>query len=357
MKYFKIAIILLFSLGILFLGFTGIRKQRLEQELRNKTDITSANGIQSLEEWEINGDKQWISIRGQDKKNPIILMVHGGPGSADLSMARYNDLITEKYFVVVRWDQRNAGKSFHFFNSSGDLQPETFVSDIHDLTQQLKKRFNRTKIYIAGHSWGSIISALAASRYPEDYIAYIGIGQFVNGKENETVSYRFTLDEAIKDQNEVAIKELKEVGEPPYSGLQELGKVREWLGYYGGAMFHGEHKKDTFQYLGDLMVSSPEYSLLDNIRFFAGIATSLIHVWPHVDKVDLPSQAKEFRIPVYFLIGRFDYNTPWELSEKYFKVLTTPKKKYIWFENSAHAPNYEEPEIFGNTLKMIRDEN
>lgn len=355
-KALKLIFLTLLVFVILYLGFTKYQKSKLEKELKLKTDIASSTGIQSLEEWDINGNRQWVFIRGQDKNNPIILMVHGGPGSADITTARFNDSVVEKHFVVMRWDQRNAGKSYSFFSSAGDLKPETYISDIHEIVRQIKTKFNRKKIYIAGHSWGSIISAMSVARNPEDYYAYIGIGQFVNAKENELYSYRFTLQEAIKDRNEKAIRELTEIGEPPYDGLQELGKQREWLGYYGGALFYGEHRKDMYQYLGKMMLSAPEYSLMDNLRYFAGVATSLLKVWPHVESVDLPSQANEFKVPVFFLTGRHDYNTPWELSLKYFKNLKAPKKQYVWFEKSAHAPNYEEPEKFGDVLKKIRDE-
>ncbi len=356
MKFLKIFILSLITLILAVFCYLVIDKSNQEADLKSRTDITTAKGIQLLEEWDINGNKQWVSIRGQDRENPIILMVHGGPGSADMTMARFNDIVTEKNFVVVRWDQRNAGKSFSFFKSSGDLSPKTFVSDIHEITKHLKNKFSREKVYIAGHSWGSIISAMAVHEKPENYFAYIGIGQFVNGKENEIYSYRFTLKEAMKDNNDSAIKELKEIGEPPYNGLQDLGKEREWLSYYGGALFHGEKRKETYQILGNMMFASPEYSLLDNLRFFAGIATSLFKIWPYVEGVDLPTQANSFQVPVYFLTGRFDYNTPWELSEKYFNLLKAPKKKFIWFEKSAHAPNYEEPETFGNVLNKIKDE-
>jgi pimeloyl-ACP methyl ester carboxylesterase len=356
MKIFKGIILILIAILSVYFCYIVFDKSKQEAELKSTTDIISDTGIQSLEEWDINGNKQWVSIRGQNRENPIILMVHGGPGSADMTMGRFKDFISEKYFVVVRWDQRNAGKSFSFLTSSGDLSPKTFIADVHAITNQLKTKLNREKIYIAGHSWGSIISAMAVYEKPEDYYAYIGIGQFVNGKQNEIYSYRYALREAVKDKNEIAIKELTEIGEPPYNGLQELGKEREWLSYYGGALFHGEQRKNTYQILGKMMIASPEYSLLDNLRFFAGVATSLFKVWPYVDAVDLTTQASSFKVPVYFLIGRFDYNTPWELSEQYFRTLKAPTKKYIWFKKSAHAPNYEEPENFGNALKMIKDE-
>ncbi|MCE9499095.1 MAG: alpha/beta hydrolase, partial [Leptospira sp.] len=252
-KVVMILFIAMTGFSLLYLGIMKYEKINLENELKAKTDITSQDGIQSIEKWMINGNGQWVSIRGQNKNNPIILMVHGGPGSADMSMARHIDLTTEKYFVVIRWDQRNAGKSFSFLGGAGELVPETYLADLHLLVQEIKKKFSRNKIYIAGHSWGSIISAISASRNPEDYYAYIGIGQFVHGLENEKYSYRFTLQEAEKDKNEKAIRELKEIGEPPFEGLRKLGVERDWLGYYGGAMFHGEHRKDAYDHMGKMM--------------------------------------------------------------------------------------------------------
>lgn len=352
-KYLVIAVL---ALATAYLGFMIYEKSGLEKELRSRTDIKTSDGIQSLEKWTINGNEQWVSIRGQNKNNPIILMVHGGPGSADISLARHVDSTTEKYFVVIRWDQRNAGKSYTFLSSTGDLKLETYLADLHSLVQETKKKFGRKKIFLAGHSWGSILSAITASRNPDDFYAYIGIGQFVHARENEEYSYKFTLGEAEKDGNQKAIRELKEIGKPPFDGLRKLGVEREWLGYYGGALFHGEHRKDTYDYIGKMMLSSPEYSLVDILRFFAGVGTSLYKVWPQVDKVDLYTQVKEIKIPVYILSGRFDYNTPWEVAQKYFHVLKAPKKKFIWFEKSAHAPNFEEPETFGNALKTIRDD-
>ncbi len=356
MKILKNIFLILIASSLVFIGFLVIAKSIQESDLKSRTDITSSKGIQMLEEWDINGDKQWVSIRGQDRDNPIILMVHGGPGSADMTMARFKDFITEKHFVVVRWDQRNAGKSYSFLKSSSDLSPKTFINDIHEITKHLRTKFKREKIYIAGHSWGSIISALAVQERPENYFAYIGIGQFVNGKQNETFSYQFTLKEAMSDKNETAIQELTDIGKPPYIGLKELGIQRDWLSYYGGALFHGEERKETYQILGKMMFSSPEYSLLDNLRFFAGMTTSLFKIWPYVDAVDLPNQASSFQVPVYFLSGRFDYNTPWELSAQYLDALKAPKKSFIWFEKSAHGPSFEEPETFGRILKTIKDE-
>ncbi len=339
----------------LFVITTVISKSRAERELTKRT-LIGPEGISSLEQVELGGVQQWIFIRGQKKDNPVVLYVHGGPGSPHMFMARNMDAEMEKDFVVVNWDQRSAGKSFSVFTPSSTLTKEQYLSDTYELVQVLKKRFHTPRIYIMGHSWGSWLSAVTAHRHPEDFIAYIGIGQMVNAVENEQVSYDFVMKEARRENNEKAVHDLEEIGRPPYKELQAMGKERTWLGYYGGAMFYGEHRKDAYSYMGELMLASPEYTLADNLRFFAGIVRTLFTIWPEFFTLDLYTQAPSIGVPVYFMTGRHDYNTPWEIVLKYEKFLKSPRKTVIWFEKSAHAPNFEEPDAFGAAMRQIKAE-
>jgi pimeloyl-ACP methyl ester carboxylesterase len=149
-----------------------------------------------------------LLIRGWDRSNPILLHLHGGPGSADISIARFFDTELIEHFTVVHWDQRGAGKSF-----SPDIPPESmtrdqFVEDIRELAVLLGKRFDVPRIYLVGHSWGSEIGALAASRYPELFHAYVGVAQVVEESEQERISYQFVLDKAREAGNQKAIREL-----------------------------------------------------------------------------------------------------------------------------------------------------
>lgn len=352
LKYTIAGILILFNV---FVVTTVIGKIRAERALEKKTQI-GPEGISSLEQVEIGGVNQWIFIRGQKKDNPVVLYVHGGPGSPHMFMARSIDAEMERDFVVVNWDQRSAGKSFSFFVPTESLNKEQYLKDTYELVQLLKKRFHTPKIYIMGHSWGSYLSAVTAHRHPEDFIAYIGIGQMVNAVENEQVSYDFVLKEARRENNADALRDLESIGRPPYKELQAMGKERTWLGYYGGAMFYGEHRKDAYSYMGEFMIASPEYTLVDNLRFFAGVVRTLVSVWPEFFTLDLYKEAPSIDVPVYFMTGRHDYNTPWEIVLKYEKVLKAPRKTVIWFEESAHAPNFEEPEAFAAAMRRIKKE-
>ena len=187
------------------------------------------------------------------------------------------------------------------------MNPEQFISDGHDLIEMLCKRFHQDKIFLAGHSWGSFLGVNIAKRYPERIKAYIGIGQVVNFIDNEKVSYRFTLDMAEKENNSKALKELKSLTNYPSQGdrlLADMGVERKWLVYYGGAIYGQKDYNLLFKSL-----FGPEENVFDLFGFTAGAIGSLIMLLPQeLTMDDLMVAAQEFKMPVYFMEGRHDYN-------------------------------------------------
>ncbi len=304
------------------------------------------NSIASLEKVEIGGIKQYILIRGHDISNPLLLLLHGGPGTAEIVLAHRFDRELEEHFIIVNWDQRGSGKSFSRKIPKETMKVEQFISDTLELVLMLKERFNKEKIFLVGHSWGSQLGSLVVHRFPEHFYAYIGIGQVVNLYDNEKISYQFTLNEAKKRNNKKAIKVLEAL--QPYTGIEfkKLRKQRKWLNKFGGAA-HAFKNQFTLVKMG---FSAPEYSLRDFFKFIRGMLFSLKSMWADLFKYDLSEIIQEYKVPVYFFIGKYDYNTPFELSEKFFQKVKAPKKEYIWFENSAHMPNFEENKKYTELL-------
>lgn len=320
-------------------------------KIKNADGKIKEKSITSLEQVSLGGLKQWILIRGHSTDNPILLFLHGGPGSSEMAFAYKYGRNIEKKLTVVHWDQRGSGKSFSRKIPKETMHIEQFVSDAHELITYLLKKFNKKKVILVGHSWGTVIGTLLSQRHPELIHAYIGIGQVVNIDLNEKVSHKFTLDEAIKEGNKKAIKQLSKL-HPPYSNEQimQLNKQRKWLNYYGGAIYG--QKKSWF--LIKHIFKSPEYTIRDFMKFINGILFSLTNMWTEmVETVNFFEDVLEWKIPVYFIVGRYDYNTPFELSEKYFLQITAPKKEFFWFEKSAHSPNYLEPDKFEKVLFSI----
>ena len=346
--------ILLASLVIVTTGYILIQQQLTARAVA----ITHPDGIQRLEQVTLGGYPQWISMRGEDPTAPVLLFLHGGPGASEMVPMRHHNQDLEKHFIVVNWDQRGTGKSY-----SPDIPPETmeleqFIQDTLELTRLLRDEFEQDRIYLVGHSWGTIIGTPVAQRHPEYYHAYVGIGQAVNFVEAEKISYQFTLDEAQRRQLDAAVEELEAIGPPPYSREEyheKLAVQRKWLFRFGGEFYHETSNTRWLLDLARLHLIAPEYTLGDVINFMRGNAFSGEMLWDTLLATDLPSQVPALELPVYFFSGRHDYVTVFEKVEEYYNMLEAPSKELVWFEESAHSPNFEEPGRFQEELLRVKE--
>lgn len=163
------------------------------------TDIDGAPLANSIaeEEWvDINGLPQWTLTRGLDRDAPVLLVLHGGPGVSEFAWFRAFNSNLENSFVVVHWDQRAAGKSFDSSTPTETMNVEQFASDMDKLVDHLRDKFDRDRIAVLGHSWGSILGTIYTSRHPEKISGYIGTGQISDMPANEERSYAFALGAA-----------------------------------------------------------------------------------------------------------------------------------------------------------------
>lgn len=345
-------IIISIYLIINLLSISGCSTKPYTPAFTNENGEVIPGSIASLEKVTIGGIEQWLLSRGKSINNPVLLFLHGGPGSAEGPLVSYYNRILEDYFIVVNWDQRGAGKSF-----SKDIPIETmnisqFISDTHQVVEFLRKRFNQDRILLVGHSWGSLLGVLTIQKYPELFYAYVGVGQMVNGIENERLSFEYTLDMAIKTENSKAIRILNEINSPvPYwnMGVDWFNKLmiqRKWLLKFGGCIY-GER---SYRKWIKIFLETPTYTMGDSLKWIKGNVFSIKAMWPEIMSIDLSSQVPELEIPIYFLIGRHDYNTPFKLTEEYFSQLEAPYKELIWFDRSAHSPMYEEADKFNKVL-------
>jgi len=315
--------------------------------------IETPQGIASLEKVKLGGVEQWLLIRGQDTSNPVLLFLHGGPGSPEMPLQHHFGCGLEEYFVVVHWDQRGAGKSYHVRIPEETMNIEQFISDAHELVELLRKRFGAEKIYVIGHSWGTVVGTLLVQRYPELFYAYLGIGQCVDLQRNEVLSYQFVLSEARRRGNLKAERQLEKIGPPPYANLRELGTQRKWLTRFGG----GITREGKYRPLIKIAIDAPEYTPADFVKYLYGNYYGSKHMEDEVMTINFLEQAPRLLVPVYFFEGRYDYNTPWELVQEYYEKLDAPQGKHlVWFENSAHSPNMEEPEKFLEEMVKVQNE-
>ncbi|QRG67642.1 alpha/beta fold hydrolase [Brevibacillus choshinensis] len=320
-------------------------------EIRDEKGNALPNSVASLEEITLGGIKQSILIRGMDRNNPVVLFLHGGPGYPQIAYARKYQQELEKDFVVVNWDQRGSGKSYHWNMTDEDLKVEKLVEDTAELTKYLQEKFNQPKIFIVGHSWGSLLATWTVQKYPDLFYAYIGVGQVANSPLGEQVSYQFAREEAQKQHNEPAIKELDSIGPPPYKNPRKDATLeRKWVTAFGGS----ERKTHTYQDLIMGVLFAPEYTRLDGVRLAFGDSYSRNAILPQTQHTNLFETVPVWSVPVYLIMGRYDYMTPSAVAYSYYEKVVAPEKHFIWFEESAHFPHFEEEKKFHEVMLGIK---
>jgi pimeloyl-ACP methyl ester carboxylesterase len=311
------------------------------------------NSITCLEKIKVGGIDQWLLIRGVNKKNPVLLFVHGGPGQSNMYLSHVLDKELEKHFTVVNWDQRGAAKSLTKHVKPETMNLEQLVQDAGEVIQYIRTKLQTDKVYVLGHSFGTILGMLIVQRYPQYIHSYIGLSQCVGLLENLTVSYSYVMREAQKAGDHKAVKELRAIGTPPFHNFTKgLWKYSVLLEKYGGKV-HNRPGREIFK----AVFTAPEYSLFDKVRFFRGVLFSVKHMHKELLATDLRALVRKVNVPVYFFLGKYDQSTPSELAVQYLEQLQAPRKELVWFENSAHMSHYEEPERFVQEVLRVLHPN
>ncbi len=296
----------------------------------------------------IGGIDQWITIRGQDRANPVLLLLHGGPGDATNPWAYKVLAPWEKSFTLVQWDQRGAGKTLG--KSGPSVAPtitiDRMTQDGIELAEFLRNHLHKKKIVIVGHSWGSVLGTLMARQRPDLFHAYVGTGQVVDGKRNYLAAYQELLSRARRDRNADAIQELESLGPPPYDNAPRKQQVqRKWANAFEGA--------DLFLLsTAGWAIIKPESTLADVSDWGNGQELSGTQLFKPLAAINLPELAHEFALPMFYFQGGDDYTCPAKLVREYFKIIKAPRKTMVMLKGGGHFAVFMQPRVFLKELVM-----
>jgi proline iminopeptidase len=310
--------------------------------------------IASMERWPINGIDQSVILRGRNQGNPLLVWVHGGPGTSETGVVRRYNSALEDHFVVVLWDQRYAGRSLDPLGPKPTRQAiDDYVADLDVLIDGLRRRFACRKVVLVAHSWGTVPGLLYAERHPENLAAYVGIGQEADALESERRSYKFVLDQARSRRDATALERLQRMGPPPRPG-GEVWTPRNLLEKFGGAF----HSHGTELSLALASAGASEMNWRDGAAFLLAHNYNAT-ISDAEGKVILDIGHTRFNIPIFFLSGRTDHVVDAPLTFDYLQRISAPQKSFVWFEDSGHYPPFEEPQKFnewmtGTVLPLAR---
>ena len=286
---------------------------------------------------DINGTKQWINIYGKDKNNPVLLYLHGGPGSAT-SYVDYE--FTRKWsdvYTVVTWDQRAAGKSW--LKNTKDTTPinlDTMMEDGLEMTEFLRSYLGKDKISIIGHSWGSIYGAMLVQDHPEYYDCFIGTGMVVDLTKNEERYWEAAREWAKGNEEDEQLIEKCASGEIPKLSREYYQARQGMMEKYG---YNISAEKSDYS-IPATCFFNPYYSLWDWYRFMKGTAGSNPYQdWDESEEFNSLSilDRTEYKVPYYNINGDMDYQANSGLAQDYFDSVKAPRKKMYYMKNMAHG--------------------
>ena len=316
--------------------------------VRQLRRIVTPNGIERAQTVRIGGIDQWITIRGDDQRNPVLLVLHGGPGYVETPLNWWYARGWEEYFTVVEWDQRGAGKTF-LINDPKAVAPTMtctrMLSDTEEMVAWLRQNLGKQKVFIWAHSWGSYLGLELARRHPDWLYAYIATGQVTNSPESERRGWAYSLAAARTTHNGQAVRELEAIA--PYStrghpvALKDVVIAHKWGDYFGGVMAYRTSQEDE----SHATRLSPDYTDAEAPHVFDGNAFSERYLLADVLNLDLSGET-QLKVPLILLEGRHDRTVNSDVAHEWFERVNAPEKHFVWFEHSAHEPESEEPGKF-----------
>jgi len=331
--------ILLISLG---LGFRAYRQHVNARILA----IHTANGIQEGMFVPIGGIQQWIQIRGEDRNNPILLFVHGGPGGSTVPISS-GWQPWEKYFTVVQWDQRGTGRTYRKTGNSiaPTMTVDQMTKDGIEVAEFLRTHLHKDKVILVGHSWGSFLGIHMIKKRPDLFVAFVGTGQFIGWPTSRAWLSAFlrTANSPEASNDFASIDEL--------SNPEKLALLQKW-----GRRFRRPPQDSAGIKFRIRPLMMPDFTLLDWYYYLKGFRFSrelLGGLNGPLTLADLRSLGLDFSVPIFFFEGTQDSMTPIEPAEQYFEQITAPHKEFVRFEGANHFLPLNRPDEFLKEL-LIR---
>jgi len=334
------------AIGIVIISFVTIVliAHFIGRIINNKTPD---GGINESMYVEINGTKQWINIYGENINNPVLLYLHGGPGS---STSTFDYAFTRQWadvYTVVTWDQRNCGKSYNKDYNDTELTYELFMEDGKEMTEYILDYMGKDKLTILGHSWGSIYGANLVQVYPEYYDCFIGTGQLVDSVENEAAFRDVATEWATGDEEAMAWVEQLTPEEMTMTHITARNWLMEKYGY--------DMMRDGSDYnFYTTILFNPYYSVFDWIGYFQTDMSVYLDFFTSDEFKKFSIQGKyNYEVPYININGSDDYQTNYMLAEEYYNNVVAPSKQLYIMEDTTHGLLESKSKLFSEYVHKI----
>ncbi|MED0984649.1 alpha/beta hydrolase [Bacillus paramycoides] len=299
----------------------------------------------------INDANQYLFHSGKKYDNPVLLYLHGGPGSVESLFAHAFQDILKEIFTIVHWDQRGAGKTFI---KNRDKYPtiDSMVKDLYEIIQYLKRKYNKEKIVLLGRSWGTVLGSVFVKQYPEEITYFINVAPIISMLENERVAYKKMKGLIKKANDKKSLKKLEVIGDYPGEKitfdnefLKKCMKIRKLHGKYGLA-----GKSDFPVFI--TAFKSPIFKLSDLLALSKILKVNR-KILEYLQDFNLMTELADYEVPIYYILGEDDWQAPYVIAQEYFTKIKAPYKQLFLIPNAGHRIMLDQPDLFFEVLSQI----
>lgn len=303
----------------------------------------------------VNGIDHFLLHYPKASDAPVLLFLHGGPGSFESLFAYELDEVWGDMFTHVHWDQRGAGKTLRRNKKIGMPESvEQMLDDLHGIIEHLQRKYQIDKVVVLGHSWGSLLGSLYVRKHPKNVLAYIGVGQVISMMENERAAYLEILEMAKKTGNKKHIQALEKMGDYPPSDpellLKLLPKIRKIQEAYDNDPVSGSGLGEMLK----IVRRSPSFQWGDVVSFLRIMKVNHpLHL--QMLSFNLSDSLPQYNVPIHYILGEVDTIAPTSLGKVYYDSIDAPRKTLTVIPGAGHNPMYERPDEFAAALRAVRE--
>jgi len=313
------------------------------------------DGLASLERVTLGGIDQSILIRTQDVSNPVLLVLHGGPGATLMVfMEQIQPAALEENFTVVHWDQRGAGKSYDPALTLDDLNAEDLVSDTLELTNILRERFEQDKIFLTGHSWGSALGFMVIQQDSSHYHAYIPSGERIGWEASHQAGFDWVKQQATEQQVAPVLEQIAAIEPFDINDADDIAALYQGLNYFRGGDVYTPGLWDEMMAYA-MGGKSPYYTQGEIDTYIAAMDITQAAVERFATSYDLIQTNALYGIPIHFIQGEHDQYAPEALSRPFFEALDVSAKSYTVISGAGHSMMYDNPDDWAEALINIKN--
>ncbi|QUI24064.1 alpha/beta hydrolase [Vallitalea pronyensis] len=349
MKWFSLFILSLIILIVVVIFI--IRRVNV-----NKTKITTDKGIQESNYVEINGNEHYLQIRGENRDNPVILFLHGGPGFPLTYLSTYFQQDLEKQYTFVNYEQRHAGRTYYKNDTTEEVSFGIMLEDVHGVVNYVKNRLQVDKVIIMGQSWGTVLGSTYVQKHPENVTAYFGVGQVIDFDQGKILAAEQAMalaDQEDSDKLEHAIAQFKKSHNTQQTDIVNLENLIMTSAKY----LKGDKEISGLKQMW-LGISSP-YMTIQDIQWFLNASNTqkIMALQQNVInymyyEFNVNNLNAHYDVPMFYIQGSHDYITPTQLVEAYYATISTPVKNMYIMEDAGHTPFLDKPNEFA---EFVRD--